>query len=166
MKFRVVTMRFRAVTMRFRAVTYICFVSLLFATQSAEAQDTGNPWRTLGLMKFERQFDESDGVSQQKGRFVPIIKALEGKEITIKGYVIPLSGKKAQSHFMFSAYPFSDCFFCGKAGPESVIEVFTKDDKKIAFDDESITIKGIFYFTSQDPNDVMFTLKEAEFVKE
>ena len=67
---------------------------------------------------------------------------------------------------LFSAYPFSDCFFCGKAGPESVIEVFAKGDTKIAFDDESITIKGIFYFTSQDPNDVMFTLKEAEIVKE
>ncbi len=153
-------------TMKFKRIIFIFFLGFLFVTNSSVAQDTGNPWRTLGLMKFERQFDESDGVSQQKGRFVPIIKALEGKEITMKGYVIPLSGKKAQSHFMFSAYPFSDCFFCGKAGPESVIEVFTKGDTKIAFDDESITIKGIFYFTSQDPNDVMFTLKEAELVKE
>jgi len=152
--------------MRFSVTICICLLGLLFGSNSAEAQDTGNPWRTLGLMKFERQFDENDGVSQQKGRFVPIIKALEGKEITMKGYVIPLSGKKAQSHFMFSAYPFSDCFFCGKAGPESVIEVYTKGNTKIEFDDESITIKGIFYFTSQDPNDVMFTLKEAELVKE
>jgi len=129
------------------------------------AQNTENVWRTLALMKFERQYSENDGIGgSQQGRFVPIIEALEGKEITLKGYVIPLSGKKAQSHFMFSAYPFSDCFFCGKAGPESVVEAFSKDEKKINFSEEAITIKGIFKFTSRDPNDVMFTLENVELI--
>ncbi len=96
---------------------FLAFLTFL-AIPDLLAQDHGNVWRTLALMKFERQYSESDGISQQKGRFVPLIEALEGKEVTLKGYVIPLSGKKAQSHFMFSAYPYSDCFFCGKAGPE------------------------------------------------
>ncbi len=152
--------------MRFNQFIIAVFLSVFFLPMSTSAQDTDNPWRTLGLMKFEKQYDQSDGVSQQQGRFVPIIKALEGEVITLKGYVIPLSGKKAQSHFMFSAYPFANCFFCGKAGAESVIEVFTKDDKKIAFDEDAITIKGVFKFTSQDPNDVMYTLENAELVKE
>jgi len=152
--------------MKFNQIILFALFAGLLLPLGSYAQNTDNPWRTLGLMKFERQFDESDGVSQQQGRFVPIIQALEGQEITLKGYVIPLSGKKAQSHFMFSAYPFSNCFFCGKAGPESVIEVFTKDDMKIPFDDDAIKIKGIFHFTSQDPNDVMFTLKNAEIVQE
>ena len=140
------------------------FISLL-ATPDLSAQNNDNVWRTLALMKFERQYSENDGVSQQQGRFIPLIEALEGKEIVIKGYVVPLSGKKAQSHFMFSAYPFSDCFFCGKAGPESVIEAFTKNQKKISFSDDAITLKGIFKFTSRDPNDVMFTLENAELVE-
>ena len=143
----------------------MAFCVAFSASDHLVAQDTGNVWRTLGLMKFERQYSEHDGISQQAGRFVSIIEALEGKEITVKGYVVPLSGKKAQSHFMFSAYPFSDCFFGGKAGPESVIEAFTKDNKKISFSEKPITLKGIFKFPSRDPNDIMFTLENAELVE-
>ena len=142
-----------------------CLFLLTSTNHQLSAQNTDNVWRTLALMKFERQYSENDGISQQQGRFIPLIEALEGKVIELKGYVIPLSGKKAQSHFMFSAYPYSDCFFCGKAGPESVVEVFTKDKKKISFSDEAITIRGVFRFTSRDPNDIMFTLEDAEIIE-
>ena len=152
--------------MRWKSLFFLlCCMASLVSTSELKGQSNDNIWRTLGLMKFERQYSENDGVSQQQGRFVPIIEALEGKEITIKGYVVPLSGKKAQSHFMFSAYPFSDCFFCGKAGPESVIEVFVENQKKISFSDKAITLKGTFKFTSRDPNDIMFTLENAELVE-
>ncbi|MFK7807681.1 MAG: DUF3299 domain-containing protein [Saprospiraceae bacterium] len=150
--------------MKLRYFSFLLFLSFWSTQNVLLAQNTENVWRTLALMKFERQYSENDGIGQQQGRFVPIIEALEGKEITLKGYVIPLTGKKAQSHFMFSAYPFSDCFFCGKAGPESVVEAFTKDEKKIAFSDDAITIKGIFKFTSRDPNDIMFTVENVELV--
>ena len=46
-----------------------------------------------------------------------------------------------------------------------MVEVFTKNDKKIRFSDDPITIKGIFKFTSRDPNDIMFTLEKAEIVQ-
>ncbi len=152
--------------MNLKSLSFLFFLLAWSNSSVLFAQNTENVWRTLGLMKFERQYSEHDGIGQGAGRFVPIIEALEGKEITLKGYVVPLSGKKAQSHFMFSAYPFSDCFFCGKAGPESVVEAFTKDQKKIKFSEKPITIKGIFKFTSRDPNDIMFTLEEVELVKD
>ena len=141
----------------------VVFGSSLF--NQATAQDKENIWRTLALIKYEKQYSENDGVGNQGGRFMPIIKKLEGEEVIVKGYIIPLSGKKEQSHFMFSAYPYANCFFCGKAGPESVMEVFTKDDKKIAYSDDPIKIKGIFHLLPfYDANDVMFILKEAEIV--
>lgn len=151
--------------MHYKVSTFLLLLLFIATSRSSlVAQNTDNVWRTLALMKFERQYSENDGIGQQQGRFIPIIEALEGKEITLKGYVVPLSGKKAQSHFMFSAYPFSDCFFCGKAGPESVIEAFTKDQEKITFTESAITLKGVFKFTSRDPNDIMFTLEDAELI--
>lgn len=126
---------------------------------------TENAWRTLAMMKYEKQFSQKGGDSAASGKFIKMIEALEGKEIELKGYIIPLSGKKAQSHFMFSAYPYNNCFFCGKAGPESVIEVFTEGDTKIQYSDKAIIMKGTFEFTSRNPDDVMFTLKSAKFVK-
>ncbi len=141
----------------------LCFL-LSFAL--LPAQRTSNEvWKTLGLMKFERQFAESDGISQQQGRFVPVIEEMECEEIIVKGYIIPLDGKKAQKHFMFSLFPYTGCFFCGMAGAETVIEAFSKDGELIEYSDQSVTLKGYFRFTGRDPNDIMFTLEEAQLVK-
>jgi len=134
------------------------FLSVLFATSGLLAQSDKNIWSTLALMKFERHKGNGTG---QGSQIIPLIEALDGTEVTVKGYVIPLSGKKAQSHFMFSAYPFANCYFCGNAGPETIMEAFVKDDKKVKFSENAITLKGTFKFTSRDPNDIMFTLENA-----
>jgi len=129
--------------------------SLNMAAQSEE-----NIWGTLALLGFEPKNEM--GYFDAESNIISMIKALEGKEVIVKGYFIPLSGKKAQSHFMFSAYPYETCFFCGKAGPETVMEVFVKNDNKIDFTEKKIALKGMFHFTSLNPEDVMFTLKDAE----
>jgi len=146
--------------MKISQIFFVLILSLFFNI-STQAQNK-NVWRTLGMIKFEKQFSENDGVAQsRKPRVEPMIQAMDGDEIIVKGYVIPLSGKMEQSHFMFSAYPYANCFFCGKAGAESVMEVFTKDDKKVAYSDEPIYMKGTFKYLGYKPNDLMFELKDA-----
>ena len=147
-----------------KRVMIISMVCLL--TSQLYAQRKENIWRTLALMKYEREDSQSSGGLKAKGHFISMIEALEGKEITLKGYIVPLSGKKAQSHFMFSAYPYENCFFCGKAGPESVVEVFTAERQKIPYSDKAVFIKGIFKFTSRNPEGVMFTLENATLADE
>ncbi len=142
-----------------KAILFIFFVSIL-SSISVNAQNEKNIWSTLALLEFEQKDDS--GNFDEEGNILPLIEAFEGKEVEVAGYVIPLSGKKAQSHFMFSAYPYASCFFCGKAGPETIMEVFVKDDKMIEFSEKKISLKGTFHFTSRNPNDVMFTLKNAE----
>lgn len=135
--------------------------ALLFTIGGLFAQNEKNVWTTLALMKFERH----KGNGSSKGsQIIPLIEALDGKEITVKGYVIPLNGKKAQSHFMFSAYPYSSCYFCGGAGPETIMEAFTKSSEKIEYSENAITLKGTFRFISKDPNDIMFNLENAVLV--
>lgn len=132
----------------------LLFTFLLFAYSSfSQGGYANNPWSTMGLMRFERE--------GAKGKFLPMVKQMEGKSITLKGYIVPLSGQKAQSHFMFSYYPANACFFCGKAGPESAIEVFMKDNKAIPYTDQPITLKGNFRMISEDPNDMMFRLEQT-----
>ena len=150
--------------MNMKKIPILILVLLGFLGSSKLLAQPANAWRTLGMMKFETELT-AKGPTSGSGKFIAMIEELEGEEITLKGYVIPLSGRQAQSHFMFSAYPYNNCFFCGKAGPESVIEVFTKEDTKIPFSEKSITIKGIFEFTSRDASGVMFSLKEAELVE-
>ena len=143
-------------------------IAILFSCQNEVLAQKRNVWSTLGLMKYERQFSENDGISANTGggsKFRPLIEALNGKEIEVIGYIIPLSGKKAQSHLMFSMYPFASCFFCGNAGPETVMEVFMDGDKKIEFTDQAITLKGKFKFLPNRTDDVMFHLENAVLVK-
>ena len=138
----------------------ICLIENNFA-------QTKNVWNTLALMKYERQYAESDGIGAQagQGRFLPLIEKMNGDEIEVKGYIIPLSGQKAQSHFMFSAYPYASCFFCGNAGPETVMEVFMKNDKKVEYSDKAITIKGKFKFLPNKLDDIMYQLELGEFIE-
>ena len=143
-----------------RKSAILLFLFMVCSGLSLFAQNEENIWSTLALLQFEQKDDH--GYFNEEGNIIPLIEAFEGKEVIVNGYVIPLSGKKAQSHFMFSAYPYASCFFCGKAGPETVMEVFVKDDNKIEFSDKKLSLKGTFYFTSRNPNDVMFTLKNAE----
>lgn len=143
----------------------IFFFSFLFLQNGIAQKD--NVWNTLFLIKFERPSGDetSPFATAGTGKFISMIEAMNGSEIELKGYIIPLDGQKAQSHFMFSAYPFAACFFCGKAGPESVMEVFMADNKKVEFSEKPITIKGKFKFLPNRMEEVMYQLEFAELVK-
>jgi hypothetical protein len=49
------------------------------------------------------------------------VRALVGKEIVLKGYILPVPSREGT--IILSAYPYSSCYYCGGAGPETVIEV-------------------------------------------
>lgn len=125
-----------------------------------------NVWQTLSMVNVENNvFDPNLGYAQPKITISPIIKAMDGKEIEISGYIIPLSGKKAQPHFMLSRYPESMCFFCGAAGPESAMQVFMKDKKKVAYSKEKIKVKGTLRVNAVDAANLIYTLNNAVTVK-
>jgi hypothetical protein len=123
-------------------------------------RDEGS-WNTLSMVTYQREFDESFGIDIEKPILNPIVRTLEGKEIEVEGYIIPLTGKIEQSHFMLSRYPQSMCFFCGKAGPESAAQVFTKDGKKIAFTDKKIKVRGILRINVTDITNLLYTLEDG-----
>ena len=150
--------------MKYFSIKYLLsiffIVACLLSSFEGKAQNK-NIWRTLAMIKFDMQTGEANDLVIQKPRTEPMIKAMDGDEVVVKGYIIPLSGKKEQNHFMFSAYPYDSCFFCGKAGVETVMEVFTKDELKIPYSDEAIYVKGTFKYLGFKPNDVMFSLLDA-----
>lgn len=135
-----------------------------FALQNVVAQEE-NIWRKLSIVKFDKRIADADQHVAREPRYMPLMRSLDGTEIIVKGYIIPLTGKVAQTEFMFSAYPYEMCFFCGKAGPETVMEAFAKDGEPIDYSEKSMTLKGTFRFRSSDVNDIMFALENAELVE-
>ena len=55
------------------------------------------------------------------------------------------------------------CFFCGGAGPETVMEVYAKE--AINYTAEPITIRGRLQLNSGDINRLIYSLSEAKLVE-
>ena len=128
--------------------------------QSAPAESL---WKTLAKITYKKEYDEFLGFKIDKPVFSEEIKALNGKEVTVKGFIIPVEGYKGHKEFIFSAFPYSMCFFCGGAGPESVMEVVAIEP--IEYSSESVTIKGKLSLNTDDVNKLMYSLSGARLVK-
>jgi hypothetical protein len=143
------------------ALTFV-FLTSLFAFNS-NAQDTQGAWKKLSKVTFKKQYDDLLGFKIDIPVFSEEVKSMNGKEITVRGYIVPTNGYKSHSDFVFSAFPYNMCFFCGGAGPETVMEVESKES--ITYTAEVITIKGTLELNDEDPNRLMYKLKDAVLVK-
>ena len=147
-------------------IVYIVFsVLMLGANFSTFAQKapSKNVWKTLGKITFKKEYDELMGFKVDVPVFSKDVKKLNGTEITVRGYIIPVEGYKSHKEFVFSAFPYNMCFFCGGAGPETVMEVTAKEPVKFRAD--AITIKGILKCNDEDINKLIYSLEDVEVVE-
>lgn len=90
------------------------------------------------------------------------IMALHNTEITIKGYHIPVMEEEM---IVLSKFPNANCFFCGGAGLETILEVRLQEAPKKRFEmDEVLTFRGRLIVNSTDWNLVSFILEDAELI--
>ena len=148
-----------------RIVLLFIFLSLLSGGASLQAQNAGTEslWKTLARITYKKEYDDFLGFKIDKPVFGEEIKALHGKEVTVKGFIIPVEGYKSHKEFIFSAFPYSMCFFCGGAGPESVMEVSAAEP--VEYSAESVVLRGKLQLNSDDVNKLMYSLIEARLVK-
>ena len=121
----------------------------------------GVSWSDLKKVTFEEKFYKDIDSYLLFPTFSSDVKSLEGKKIAIEGYVIPLS----PGRYVLSANPFASCFFCGNAGPESVMELFLQDTSKIYFSDEFRGFAGVLELNDSDIDHMNYMLKDAVPVK-
>jgi len=139
-------------------ITTIFIIGTLLSSSAISAQDT-NVWKTLAKITYKKQMDEIMGFNVDVPVFSDDIKALDGKEITIKGYIIPVEGYKSHKEFVFSAFPYNMCFFCGGAGPETVMEVYASEPVK--YSAKQVVLKGTLELNDTDINRLMFAINDA-----
>jgi len=132
------------------------------AGTTVQAQDT-NLWKTLSKITYEKKFDELLGFKVDVPVFSEGIEALEGEMVEVSGYIVPVEGYKSHTEFVFSTYPYNMCFFCGGAGPETVMEVTSTEPVK--YSTERIKLRGRLTLNSDDINRLMYVLTEATVIK-
>jgi uncharacterized protein len=90
------------------------------------------------------------------------IKALDGKDVQLMGFLFPLEGKLEHERFLLTAWPPS-CPFCLPAGPTQMVEVFCAEP--ITFTEGAILVGGRFELLQDDPSGLYYRLHEATLVE-
>ncbi|WP_421986993.1 hypothetical protein [Roseivirga sp.] len=140
---------------------FLLLVFLFAGLQFSSAQKE-NTWKTLAKVTIEKRFDETLNYEIDFPTFSKEVKEINGKEITLQGWMIPLDELRGKNYFVLSALPFANCFFCGGAGPETVVEVFLKKD--LSFTEDRVKVKGKLTINGDDPLKLMYILEEAEII--
>ncbi|TVP54360.1 MAG: hypothetical protein EA341_00255 [Mongoliibacter sp.] len=119
-------------------------------------------WALMGKTRFVEKLNREYGMYFLYPKFPDELKAMEGKEVSITGFFIPLE-MNTSNIAVISKYPNAECFFCGGAGPESVVVGYLKKrpGKRIKTD-EIVTIKGKLKLNDSDLEELNFIIQDAE----
>lgn len=119
-------------------------------------------WKRLTDVKFDRKFNKQVNMYFLYPTFGPAVNSLKDKEIQIRGYMIPVD--EENNIYVISAQPMAMCFFCGGAGPESIIELQLKN-KKLRFKTDTVkTVRGKLLLNPDDVEHLNYILKDAEVI--
>ncbi|NQZ43416.1 MAG: hypothetical protein HRT65_03845 [Flavobacteriaceae bacterium] len=115
-------------------------------------------WSDFADITYEPEYNEKYDVHFLKPNFGKRIKTFNGKKIRITGYFLDITG--SGEIFLISANPMATCFFCGAAGPESIIEVDFKDFPSFKTD-QVIRATGILELNRDDVDQMTYILRQA-----
>ncbi|MCB0736427.1 MAG: DUF3299 domain-containing protein [Bacteroidetes bacterium] len=116
-------------------------------------------WWMLQDVEFKKEWNDDIEGYLEKPVFGQRVLDLDGKKIEIAGYVIPVD--ISSGDYVLSAYPFSQCYFCGGAGPESVVELNISGKSAKFKTDDYVTFRGNFRLNSTDMLHLNYILDEA-----
>lgn len=120
---------------------------------------SSNSWDLFEKAVFEEKYIEeyfSYATLLQEDNYS---RSLDGQVITLGGHYIPVMDEDI---IILSKYAYANCFFCGGAGLESVVEVRMKDDPPRTFElDEKLTFRGKLRINTTEWEFVSFILEDA-----
>ena len=150
----------KSVKMKFLPLILISLSVSAFAQKNTYKGFPSLIWPKLYDIEFVKAKDKLGEFDRPV--FSQAAKSLDGKKISIPGYMVPFESGLRGNHFMFSSMPLNACFFCGVGGPETVIEVFVKSP--VNFSEKPIEISGILKLNDKDPDRMIYILENTEII--
>ena len=120
-------------------------------------------WELLKNVEFDEIWSEEFQAYYMVPKFSESVKEMDGKEVQIRGFIIPVD--IVQDYYVLSANPYSSCFFCGQAGPESVMEIQMIKKHEGLRMDQVITYKGTLKLNVDDIYQLNYILEDAEIIE-
>lgn len=136
--------------------------TLALRSTSAPVEPVKLSWEVLRDVTFKKKWYAEESVYMLYPTFGQGVQKLNGKTVELTGYVLPVDLES--NLYVLSAFPYSACFFCGGAGPESVVSLkFKKSDKKFKTD-ERRTFHGTLKLNADNIYELNYILADAEMV--
>jgi hypothetical protein len=127
---------------------------------SATVSDTLT-WKLLAQIKYLKKPSKD----YPEGVMYPVVnttlKAKNKKAITMSGFIIPIDNK----NYALSKNVFASCFFCGQAGPETIMGIKFKAPNMKLKTDQYVTLQGTFRYNDSDVEDWIYHIENAVVVK-
>jgi len=143
------------------SLTILVFLAMsCLANLQAQQEVT---WSDLSDVQFTPDYVDSLELSYLFPEFGEIPQELEGKEIELEGYFIPVN--EDTGFYVLSQKPNASCYFCGAAGPETIVEIWlsAKERKRVKMDDR-IKVGGRFRTNDTDLNHCNYILEDAKLI--
>ena len=83
------------------------------------------------------------------------VKALDGQEVQVMGFLYPLEGGLRHARFLLTAWPPS-CPFCLPAGPSQMVEVLCEEP--VEFSEGAILMAGTLSVLEDDPSGMYYRM--------
>lgn len=123
-----------------------------------------NGWLLFEQVKYTDRFYKEVNEYYLTPFFDSKIRRYENQHILLKGHYMPFD-MKDKKVIILSKYPYSACFFCGGAGPESVAEIRFKEKPPRFKTDQVIQVSGKLRLNDKDINQLNFILIDAVFIE-
>lgn len=134
--------------------------------QAQRAKKDVNYWDVMQDVSIKSKFDPATENFTNTPTFGKKILKLDGKKIYLKGFIIPADLTKGR--MTLSKFSYSSCYFCGAAGPESVIEIVAQTpiiyrmDKPIVLEG-TLRINRTTDTQEYDPFRLLYILEDATY---
>lgn len=126
---------------------------------NAFLQDTLT-WKQLSVIRFVSKKHPTYGEIS-----FPVVndnlKKLGNKKVVIKGFIVPIDSK----NYAISKNVFASCFFCGKAGPETIAGLKFKGNLPKLKTDQYVTVQGVFRYNEDNADDWIYNIDDVVIVK-
>ena len=113
-------------------------------------------WKQLGQIDFIKKKNAHYGEVMYPV-INPTLKALQGKKIKASGFIVPIDSKT----YALSKNVFAQCFFCGNAGPETIMGIKFKGNTPRLKTDTYVTMEGTFRYNANDIDDWIYHIENA-----
>ncbi len=126
-----------------------------FASPLPEIRETGPnavPWDVFAETTVESPF---------RPRFAPFLTALDGKEVTLAGFMQPLQEDAPTTSFLFIEFPVG-CWFCEMPGTANIVQVELGGGQTTTFRRGLQRVTGQLRLNREDPEQFLYSVRTAK----